>query len=160
MTDYAELRKLAEAATPGPYEVRPQKGYTEDDIVTLHDDFQGPHFSSHICTVSHAAGHKVQKFVHDSAFIAKCDPQTILSLLDEIERLRKERDTEAENCRLMQDRLQRLIDGAAKARREMAEAIKALALARERQQDADHGAANTGGAGEVAADIDRLLDGK
>lgn len=90
-----ELRELAKQATPGPWTFGAQwicrklgdprqPGNPDTDYQYLAqvplNDYDSPRWNA------------------DAAFIAACDPQTILSLLDEIERLSNERDAEREAC--------------------------------------------------------------
>ncbi|WP_121500076.1 ead/Ea22-like family protein [Pseudomonas aeruginosa] len=74
MTDHAELRRLAKAATPGAR----YQGTDERVIVAGNGTI--------ICTVSGAiSGPSVMA---DAEFLCATDPNTILALLDEIDRLR------------------------------------------------------------------------
>lgn len=70
----ADLRRLAEAATPGPWEQ--SEGGMYVDVV---DD------DSQVAEVIRRA---------DAAFIAAANPAAVLALLDEIERLRAGQDGE------------------------------------------------------------------
>ncbi len=77
----AELRRIAEAATPGPYEVVGLDGYG------------GPY----ALRMQHRSGrtwYGVEgiKRREDAEHIATFDPPTVLALLNEIEQLRRERD--------------------------------------------------------------------
>ncbi|HGM7971581.1 TPA: ead/Ea22-like family protein [Pseudomonas aeruginosa] len=74
MTDHAELRRVAEAATPGAR----YQGTDERVIVAGNGTI--------ICTVSGAiSGPSVMA---DAEFLCATDPKTVLALLDEIDRLR------------------------------------------------------------------------
>lgn len=76
MTDHAELRRLAKAATPGAR----YQGTDERVIVAGNGTI--------ICTVSGAiSGPSVMA---DAEFLCATDPNTILALLDEIDRLSDE----------------------------------------------------------------------
>ncbi|HBN9649616.1 TPA: ead/Ea22-like family protein [Pseudomonas aeruginosa] len=89
MTDHAELRRLAKAATPGPW--------------TLYapEDYQGPEELPGY-GVECAEGRAIVwgalepetgcQFDRDAEFIAAANPKTILALLDEIDRLKAEND--------------------------------------------------------------------
>ncbi|MBN0481109.1 hypothetical protein JTM48_35600, partial [Pseudomonas aeruginosa] len=83
MTDHAELRRLAVAATPGAR----YQGTHERVIVSGNGTI--------ICTVSGAiSGPSVMA---DAEFLCATDPKTVLALLDEIDRLK------AENERLLDE---------------------------------------------------------
>ncbi|MBH4018274.1 ead/Ea22-like family protein [Pseudomonas aeruginosa] len=78
MTDHAELRRVAEAATPGAR----YQGTDERVIVAGNGTI--------ICTVSGAiSGPSVMA---DAEFLCATDPKTVLDLLDEIDRLKAEND--------------------------------------------------------------------
>jgi len=77
----AELRRIAEAATPGPYEVVGLAGYGGPYALRM------PHRSGR--TWYGVEGIKRRE---DAEYIATFDPPTVLALLNEIERLRRERD--------------------------------------------------------------------
>lgn len=67
LNDLTELRRVAEAATPGPWMV---VGLNEEDdtVVTVDDD-----------PICHA-------YPDDSRYIAAADPQTVLALIERLER--------------------------------------------------------------------------
>lgn len=81
-TDYARLRALAEAATPGPWsagettdwEDVPQASVNSSNAPITWDDHGGEVFKP-----------------EDAAYIAAVNPPTLIALLDELERLRAER---------------------------------------------------------------------
>lgn len=78
MTDHAELRRLAVAATPGAR----YQGTDERVIVAGNGTI--------ICTVSGAiSGPSVMA---DAEFLCATDPKTVVALLDEIDRLKAEND--------------------------------------------------------------------
>lgn len=78
MTDHAELRRLAVAATPGAR----YQGTDERVIVAGNGTI--------ICTVSGAiSGPSVMA---DADFLCATDPKTVLALLDEIDRLKAENE--------------------------------------------------------------------
>lgn len=89
MTDHAELRRLAKAATPGPW------------TLYVPEDYQGPEELPGY-GVECAEGRAIVwgalepetgcQFDRDAEFIAAANPNTILALLDEIDQLK------AENC--------------------------------------------------------------
>ena len=72
----AEVRRILELekiATPGPWRVEPQKGYTDDYIVTLHPDFapdSDKPWRHYIGETGHAGGKPTQNFSNDAALIA------------------------------------------------------------------------------------------
>jgi hypothetical protein len=65
----SDLRRFAEQATPGPWEAA-GLNEADDTVITADDD-----------PVCHA-------HPDDTRFIAACDPQTVLAILDERDRLR------------------------------------------------------------------------
>lgn len=73
-----ELRQIAEAATPGPWEVRTDDA---DMLHVVHDS----EYVSYVCTVG---GKEAPNAEADAEFIATFNPQRVLELLDQIERLR------------------------------------------------------------------------
>ncbi|HCU0339900.1 TPA: ead/Ea22-like family protein [Pseudomonas aeruginosa] len=74
MTDHAELRRLAKAATPGPWEYQaPLKILAADRTSIV------------LIALSHASYREDEA---NSRLIASANPKTILALLDEIDRLR------------------------------------------------------------------------
>ncbi|MDP5496544.1 hypothetical protein P3786_28450 [Pseudomonas aeruginosa] len=78
MTDHAELRRIAVAATPGAR----YQGTDERVIVAGNGTI--------ICTVSGAiSGPSVMA---DAEFLCATDPKTVLALLDEIDRLKAENE--------------------------------------------------------------------
>ncbi|HBO9008113.1 TPA: ead/Ea22-like family protein [Pseudomonas aeruginosa] len=89
MTDHAELRRLAEAATPGPW------------TLYVPEDYQGPEELPGY-GVECAEGRAIVwgalepetgcQFDRDAEFIAAANPKTILALLDEIDGLKAENE--------------------------------------------------------------------
>src|SRR5690606_39915537 len=80
-----ELRRIAEAATPGPWAWRMSKDGRILDLITLETGY-----NEEIITPSHInAWLQVKGGLKD--FIPAFAPSTALALLDEIERLRRER---------------------------------------------------------------------
>ncbi|EMM8312646.1 ead/Ea22-like family protein [Pseudomonas aeruginosa] len=76
MTDHAELRRLAEAATPGPWEYQaPLKVLAADRTWIV------------LIALSHA---NCREDKANSRFIAANNPKTVLALLDEIDGLNDE----------------------------------------------------------------------
>src|SRR5690606_1065250 len=80
----AELRRIAEAATPGPWEWRMSKDGRILDLITLETGY-----NEEIITPSHvSAWLQVNRGLKD--FIPAFDPPTVLALLDEIAAARAE----------------------------------------------------------------------
>ncbi|HFQ8089029.1 TPA: ead/Ea22-like family protein [Pseudomonas aeruginosa] len=78
MTDHAELRRLAKAATPGPWEYQaPLKILAADRTSIV------------LIALSHA---NYREDEANSRLIAAANPKTILALLDEIDQLKAESD--------------------------------------------------------------------
>src|SRR5690606_33613519 len=77
----SELRRIAEAATPGPYEVVGLAGYGGPYALRM------PHRSGR--TWYGVEGIKRRE---DAEYFAAMNRNTVLALLDEIERLRRERE--------------------------------------------------------------------
>ncbi|HBO3174871.1 TPA: ead/Ea22-like family protein [Pseudomonas aeruginosa] len=78
MADHAELRRLAKAATPGPWEYQaPLKILAADRTSIV------------LIALSHA---NYREDEANSRLIAAANPKTILALLDEIDRLKAEND--------------------------------------------------------------------
>ncbi|MFU7382403.1 ead/Ea22-like family protein [Pseudomonas aeruginosa] len=78
MTDHAELRRLAKAATPGPWEYQaPLKILAADRTSIV------------LIALSHASYREDEA---NSRLIAAANPKTILALLDEIDGLKAENE--------------------------------------------------------------------
>ncbi|HBO3547994.1 TPA: ead/Ea22-like family protein [Pseudomonas aeruginosa] len=84
MTDHAELRRLAKAATPGPWRV--QTGCSWRRIGT--DNGDGDVLRP--CTHPHDGWPDIAAPVENLEYIAEANPKTILALLDEIDGLNDE----------------------------------------------------------------------
>jgi len=78
-----ELRRIAEAATPGPWGMNPENGLV-DEAATL----------TPVCGMVWVRTE--EQTLANAQHIAAFDPTTCLALLDEIERLRRERKVLAE----------------------------------------------------------------
>lgn len=76
MTDKEDLRRLAQAATPGPW------GNTDVSDPTR---INSPYDQVAIC-------YRTSRAIANARFIAAANPVTVIELLDEIERLRTQRD--------------------------------------------------------------------
>lgn len=82
MTDKEELRRLAQAATPGPWEKGTIVGLQFPIVCCAMDGIR--------LNVAHVAGIRNGEGLNNAAFIAAANPAVVLELLDEIERLRAE----------------------------------------------------------------------
>jgi hypothetical protein len=82
------LRKLAEAATPGPWQVYPDPN---DEWIGIADSVpDGAHGSGGIiCNAPHDFGLSMNGWPANAAFIAGAHPAVVLALLDELDALRK-----------------------------------------------------------------------
>ncbi|WP_225002151.1 ead/Ea22-like family protein [Pseudomonas aeruginosa] len=78
MTDHAELRRLAKAATPGPWEYQATLKILAADMTSIV-----------LIALSHA---NYREDEANSRLIAAANPKTILALLDEIDRLKAENE--------------------------------------------------------------------
>lgn len=82
MTDLKKLRELAEVATPGPWEVSGtgQQVLKEADV---------PYGDQRICETNSMASHYPGKTScwKNIAFIAAANPETVIALIDRIEKL-------------------------------------------------------------------------
>lgn len=89
--DKAQLRALAEAATPGPWFSVSRGQYWGEDEGEVRDvddqDVVGAEFVKPIGDVDTTRG---QAWRRDTDFIAAANPATIIALLDEVEALRAE----------------------------------------------------------------------
>lgn len=99
MTDLKKLRELAEAATPGPWEVSGtgQQVLKEADV---------PYGNQRICETNSMASHYPGKTScwKNIAFIAAANPETVIALLDRIEKLEriaKDFTSHSDDCALL-----------------------------------------------------------
>lgn len=87
MSDYSELKKLAEAATPGPWiSAGPSFGsdsprYCEEVLVDREGDEDDTY------TVCEAPAGLRSESTSDMVFIAAANPATVLALISEVDRL-------------------------------------------------------------------------
>jgi len=82
----AELRRIAEAASPGPWAVNPFKA-TVDEMPSMLP----------ICGLLWPTDQRTEEqTLANATHIATFDPATVIAILDEIERLRREREVLAE----------------------------------------------------------------
>lgn len=92
----AELRQLAMKATPGPWEQDRLRGRGEGDYLPAVVSYGlDPCYT--VGNTVHQCGEQdsgrpiyTQASLDDAAFIAAADPQTVLALIDEVERLQRE----------------------------------------------------------------------
>src|SRR5690606_27053070 len=90
----AEVRRIAEEATPGPWGVNPWRAVV-DEMGTL----------TPICGMLWPTELRTEEQTRANAqHIAAFDPTTCLALLDEIERLRREREVMAEVLKAVHER--------------------------------------------------------
>lgn len=81
----AELRALAESATPGPWEPTPDDMLSEGlGVVTFHPDGMG----GPVCEMSDPYPRGINHPVENMRFIAACNPLVVLELLYAIDRVR------------------------------------------------------------------------
>ncbi|MGK8309864.1 ead/Ea22-like family protein [Pseudomonas aeruginosa] len=82
MTDHAELRRLAKAATPGPWRVQTGCSWRRIGTDSGDGDVLRP------CTHPHDGWPDIVAPAENLEYIASANPKTILALLDEIDGLR------------------------------------------------------------------------
>ena len=90
--DTKALRELLAKATPGPWRVNPVKGYTDDQIVTDHPDFQQSPHGNYVGETGLASGHKAHRYMADSALIVAAINAlpALLDRSDELDRVKAE----------------------------------------------------------------------
>ncbi|MCS8141499.1 ead/Ea22-like family protein [Pseudomonas aeruginosa] len=86
MTDHAELRRLAKAATPGPWRVQTGCSWRRIGTDSGDGDVLRP------CTHPHDGWPDIVAPAENLKYIASANPKTILALLDEIDGLKAEND--------------------------------------------------------------------
>ncbi|MCD2910693.1 ead/Ea22-like family protein [Pseudomonas aeruginosa] len=84
MTDHAELRRLAEAATPGPWRVQTGCSWRRIGTDSGDGDVLRP------CTHPHDGWPDIVAPAENLKYIASANPKTILALLDQIDGLSDE----------------------------------------------------------------------
>lgn len=87
MTDHAELRRLAKAATPGPWRVQTGCSWRRIGTDSGDGDVLRP------CTHPHDGWPDIVAPAENLKYIASANPKTILALLDEIDGLKAENET-------------------------------------------------------------------
>lgn len=88
MTDHAELRRVAEAATPGPWSCNRHWAIVGGPIL----EFTNGAAQQQIAMACGQSWMRDDELRNNAEFIAANNPKTVLALLDEIDRLK------AENC--------------------------------------------------------------
>ncbi len=86
MTDHAELRRLAKAATPGPWRVQTGCSWRRIGTDSGDGDVLRP------CTHPHDGWPDIVAPAENLKYIASANPQAILALLDELDRLKAENE--------------------------------------------------------------------
>ncbi|HHM6458652.1 TPA: ead/Ea22-like family protein [Pseudomonas aeruginosa] len=86
MTDHAELRRLAKAATPGPWRVQTGCSWRRIGTDSGDGDVLRP------CTHPHDGWPDIVAPAENLKYIASANPKAILALLDEIGRLKAENE--------------------------------------------------------------------
>ncbi|MGI0560472.1 ead/Ea22-like family protein [Pseudomonas aeruginosa] len=115
MTDHAELRRLAKAATPGPW------------TLYVPEDYQGPEELPGY-GVECAEGRAIVwgalepetgcQFDRDAEFIAAANPQAILRLIEEVEKLRADTSSMRGSLKANSKCTKKLIKDGARAAKE------------------------------------------
>jgi len=86
MTDHAELRRLAKAATPGPWRVQTGCSWRRIGTDSGDGDVLRP------CTHPHDGWPDIVAPAENLKYIASANPKAILALLDEIDQLKAENE--------------------------------------------------------------------
>ncbi|EJA2567788.1 ead/Ea22-like family protein [Pseudomonas aeruginosa] len=88
MTDHAELRRVAEAATPGPWSCNRHRAIVGGPTF----EFTNGAAQQQIAMACWQSWMHEEELRNNAEFIAAANPKTILALLDEIDRLKAESD--------------------------------------------------------------------
>lgn len=88
MTDHAELRRAAEAATPGPWSCNRHWAIVGGPIL----EFTNGAAQQQIAMACGQSWMRDDELRNNAEFIAANNPKTVLALLDEIDRLKAEND--------------------------------------------------------------------
>ncbi|EOX9899897.1 TPA: ead/Ea22-like family protein [Pseudomonas aeruginosa] len=88
MTDHAELRRVAEAATPGPWSCNRHWAIVGGPIL----EFTNGAAQQQIAMACGQSWMRDDELRNNAEFIAANNPKTVLALLDEIDRLKAEND--------------------------------------------------------------------
>jgi len=94
----AELRRIAEAATPGPWRIRTDPRYDDADRFVIASADR-----DHIVETTQG-GSWTDEDLANARYISTFDPPTVRALLDEIDRLRRWREEMAEVLKAVHDR--------------------------------------------------------
>ncbi|MBY9208787.1 ead/Ea22-like family protein [Pseudomonas aeruginosa] len=88
MTDHAELRRLAKAATPGPWSCNRHWAIVGGPTL----EFTNGAAQQQIAMACWQSWMHEEELRNNAAFMAAANPKTILALLDEIDRLKAENE--------------------------------------------------------------------
>ncbi|MCS8361542.1 ead/Ea22-like family protein [Pseudomonas aeruginosa] len=88
MTDHAELRRLAKAATPGPWSCNRHWAIVGGPTL----EFTNGAAQQQIAMACWQSWMREEELRNNAAFMAAANPKTILALLDEIDRLKAENE--------------------------------------------------------------------
>lgn len=88
MTDHAELRRVAEAATPGPWSCNRHRAIVGGPTL----EFTNGAAQQQIAMACWQSWMHEEELRNNAEFIAANNPKTVLALLDEIDRLKAEND--------------------------------------------------------------------
>ncbi|HCC6601214.1 TPA: ead/Ea22-like family protein [Pseudomonas aeruginosa] len=88
MTDHAELRRVAEAATPGPWSCNRHWAIVGGPIL----EFTNGAAQQQIAMACGQSWMRDDELRNNAEFIAANNPKTVLALLDEIDRLKAENE--------------------------------------------------------------------
>ncbi|WP_377647326.1 ead/Ea22-like family protein [Pseudomonas aeruginosa] len=88
MTDHAELRRVAEAATPGPWSCNRHRAIVGGPTF----EFTNGAAQQQIAMACWQSWMHEEELRNNAEFIAAANPKTILALLDEIDRLKAENE--------------------------------------------------------------------
>ncbi|HBN8363677.1 TPA: ead/Ea22-like family protein [Pseudomonas aeruginosa] len=88
MTDHAELRRVAEAATPGPWSCNRHWAIVGGPIL----EFTNGAAQQQIAMACGQSWMRDDELRNNAEFIAAANPKTVLALLDEIDRLKAENE--------------------------------------------------------------------
>ncbi|HFT1366726.1 TPA: ead/Ea22-like family protein [Pseudomonas aeruginosa] len=88
MTDHAELRRVAEAATPGPWSCNRHRAIVGGPTL----EFTNGAAQQQIAMACWQSWMHEEELRNNAEFIAANNPKTVLALLDEIDRLKAENE--------------------------------------------------------------------
>lgn len=119
------LRRLAEAATPGPWPVMTWYGADDGGFAAI-----GPHHVSQDTDDDYPGGPVEERAMADAEFIAAANPTVVLALLDWLASAMAERDVAERDRVLLRDEVRLQISRADRAGGQVAELLAQLAYAR------------------------------